>query len=162
MIGVSYGAPTEFRSNGKIIEGNLNKYLDWSPERLKNSIDQDDLYVEMTFAEVMDKVGLDATTEQYGEMFKDSQYELWHANAGARRNLNHGIKAPMSGHPEVQHPRQRHRFPDRVGFHRPDDPRPSPRGQQIRGPRGPGHELGRRAVRRHVLLRHVRRRFLRE
>jgi hypothetical protein len=23
MIGVSYGAPTEFRSNGKIIEGNL-------------------------------------------------------------------------------------------------------------------------------------------
>src|SRR5580765_4300265 len=70
MIGVSYGAPTEFRSNGKIIEGNLNKYLDWSPERLKNSIDQDDLYVEMTFAEVMDKIGLEATTEQYGEMFK--------------------------------------------------------------------------------------------
>jgi ADP-ribosylglycohydrolase/Carbohydrate esterase 2 N-terminal len=100
MIGVSYGAPTEFRSNGKIIEGNLNKYLDWSPERLKNSIDQDDLYVEMTFAEVMDKVGLDATTEQYGEMFKDSQYELWHANAGARRNLNRGIKAPMSGNPK--------------------------------------------------------------
>ena len=100
MIGVSYGAPTEFRSNGKIIEGNLNKYLDWSPKRLENAIDQDDLYVEMTFAEVMDKVGLDATTEQYGEMFKDSQYELWHANAGARRNLNHGIKAPMSGHPK--------------------------------------------------------------
>jgi len=100
MIGVSYGAPTEFRSNGKIVEGNLNKYLDWSPERLKNAIDQDDLYVEMTFAEVMDKLGLDATTEQYGEMFKNSLYELWHANAGARRNLNRGIKAPMSGHPK--------------------------------------------------------------
>src|ERR1043166_3605709 len=100
MIGVSYGAPTEFRSNGKIIEGNLNKYLDWSPERLRNAIDQDDLYVEMTFAEVMDKVGLDAMTEEYGEMFKNSLYELWHANAGARRNLNHGIKAPMSGHPK--------------------------------------------------------------
>ena len=50
MIGVSYGAPTEFRSNGAIIEGNLNKYLDWTPERLRNAIDQDDLYVEMTFA----------------------------------------------------------------------------------------------------------------
>ena len=100
MIGVSYGAPTEFRANGRIIEGNLNKYLDWSPERLKNSIEQDDLYVEMTFAEVMDKVGLDATSEQYGEMFKSSPYGLWHANAGARRNLNHGIKAPMSGHPK--------------------------------------------------------------
>jgi hypothetical protein len=100
MIGVSYGAPTEFRSNGKIIEGNLNNYLDWSPKRLENSIHQDDLYVEMTFAQVMDKVGLDATTEQYGEMFKDSLYELWHANAGARRLLNHGIKSPMSGHPK--------------------------------------------------------------
>lgn len=100
MIGVSYGAPTEFRSKGKIIVGNLNHYLDWSPSRLKNAIDQDDLYVEMTFAEVMDKVGLDATTEQYGEMFKDSKYQLWHANAGARRNLNRGIKAPMSGDPK--------------------------------------------------------------
>ena len=46
MIGVSYGAPTEFRSNGKIIEGNLRSYLDWSPRRLENAIDQDDLYVE--------------------------------------------------------------------------------------------------------------------
>ena len=100
MIGVSYGAPTEFRSNGKIIEGNLENYLDWSPKRLENSIDQDDLYVEMTFAEVMDTVGLEATSEQYGEMFKDSKYQLWHANAGARRLLNHGIKAPMSGHPK--------------------------------------------------------------
>jgi len=100
MIGVSYGAPTEFRSKGKIIEGNLNHYLDWSPQRLGNAIDQDDLYVEMTFAQVMDKVGLGATSEQYGEMFKDSLYELWHANAGARRNLNRGIKAPMSGNPK--------------------------------------------------------------
>ena len=162
MIGVSYGAPTEFRSNGKIIEGNLNKYLDWSPERLKNAIDQDDLYVEMTFAEVMDKVGLEATTEQYGEMFKDSKYELWHANAGARRNLNRGIKAPMSGHPKYNLHAERHRLPDRVGLHRADDPGPAPRGEQVRGPRGPGDELGRRPVRRHVLRRHVRGRLLRE
>lgn len=96
MIGVSYGAPTEFRSNGKIIEGNLP----WTPERVSNSIQQDDLYVEMTFAETLDKLGLDATTEQLGEAFKDSKYSLWHANAGARRLLNRGIKAPMSGHPK--------------------------------------------------------------
>jgi hypothetical protein len=96
MIGVSFGAPTEFRSNGRINDAKL----DWSPERVENSIHQDDLYVEMTFAEVMDKVGLDATTEQYGEMFRDSKYSLWHANAGARRNLARGIKAPRSGHPK--------------------------------------------------------------
>jgi ADP-ribosylglycohydrolase/Carbohydrate esterase 2 N-terminal len=96
MIGVSYGAPTEFRANGVINDGEIL----WSPERVENAIHQDDLYVEMTFAEVMDRVGLDATTEQYGEMFRDSKYDLWHANAGARRNLSRGIKAPMSGHPD--------------------------------------------------------------
>ena len=96
MIGVSFGAPTEFRSNGKIIEGPIA----WQPENVANAIYQDDLYVEMTFAEVMDRFGLEATSEQYGEMFKDSKYALWHANAAARRLLNRGIKAPLSGHPK--------------------------------------------------------------
>jgi hypothetical protein len=100
MIGVSYGAPTEFRSNGKIIDTNIGNYQDWQPDRLLNSIAQDDLYVEMTFAEVMDRVGLEATSEQYGEAFKNSKYNLWHANAGARRLLNQGVKAPLSGHPK--------------------------------------------------------------
>ncbi len=95
MIGVSYGAPTEFKALGKMNESALN----WSPERVSNSIQQDDLYVEMTFAEVMDKQGLGATSEQYGEMFKNSKYSLWHANAAARRLLNNGVKAPLSGDP---------------------------------------------------------------
>ncbi len=96
MIGVAYGAPTEFRSNGKINEAELR----WSPERVRNALEQDDLYVEMTLAEVMDRLGLDATTDQYGDVFRKSQYRLWHANAGARRNLERGIKAPGSGHPD--------------------------------------------------------------
>ena len=96
MIGVSYGAPTEFRSEGKIIEGNLP----WTPDRVSNAITQDDLYVDMTLAETMERLGLNATTEQYGEAFKDSKYSLWHANAGARRLLNRGIKAPLSGNPK--------------------------------------------------------------
>jgi hypothetical protein len=96
MIGVSYGAPTEFKSNAKILEGELV----WKEGMIENTIHQDDLYVEMTFAKVMDTLGLEATTEDYGEAFKDSQYHLWHANAGARRVLNQGIKAPWSGHPK--------------------------------------------------------------
>jgi hypothetical protein len=95
MIGVSYGAHTEFKACGKIYEGELP----WKPEMIHNAVHQDDLYVEMTFAKVMDTIGLNATTEQYGEMFKDSKYHLWHANAAARRILNQGIKAPWSGHP---------------------------------------------------------------
>ena len=34
MIGVSFGAPTEFKFNGKIIEGELK----WTPERISNAI----------------------------------------------------------------------------------------------------------------------------
>jgi hypothetical protein len=95
MIGVAYGAPTEFQAQGKLFEGEI----EWAPENIEGTIHQDDLYVEMTFAEVMDSVGLDATSQQYGEMFKDSKYSLWHANAAARRLLNQGIEAPWSGHP---------------------------------------------------------------
>jgi hypothetical protein len=96
MIGVSYGAPTEFRSNGKINEAEIR----WTPAGVSNAIGQDDLYVEMTFAEVMDKYGIDAPIERYAEMFRDSKYSLWHANAGARRLLNNGVAAPMSGNPK--------------------------------------------------------------
>jgi hypothetical protein len=94
MIGVSFGAPTEFQYLGKIIEGELPP---WRSDYVTRSIDQDDLYVEMTFADVMDRMGLDATTAQYGEAFKNSQYDLWHANAAARRLLKEGIEAPRSG-----------------------------------------------------------------
>jgi hypothetical protein len=97
MIGVSFGAPTEFKSNGKIIEGDLPA---WTPDRIENAIDQDDLYVEMTFAAVMDSRGLEATTDQYGDAFRTSKYRLWHANAGARRLLDRGVKAPLSGDPK--------------------------------------------------------------
>jgi hypothetical protein len=96
MIGVSYGAPTEFKAKGKMGDWDLK----WSPERVENSIHQDDLYVEMTFSKVLDTVGLKATSVDFGEAFKTSQYSLWHANAGARRALNQGIKAPWSGHPK--------------------------------------------------------------
>jgi len=96
MIGVTYGGPTEFRYLQKINEDPR----EWKPEELKTALNQDDLYVEMTFAAVMDRVGLEATTEQYGEAFRDSKYRLWHANLAARRLLRRGVKAPMSGHPD--------------------------------------------------------------
>jgi hypothetical protein len=95
MIGVSFGAPTEFHSNGMLIEGPLP----WTPGRVGNALHQDDLYVDMTFAAVIDRVGLDATIDDYAAAFRDSKYSLWHANAAARRLLNQGVKAPMSGDP---------------------------------------------------------------
>ena len=73
MIGVSFGAPTEFKSNGKILEGDLPA---WKPERVSNALNQDDLYVDMTFAKVLDDKGLDATTEDFGAMFRGRQVRL--------------------------------------------------------------------------------------
>jgi len=96
MIGVSFGAPTEFRSLGKMIEGDLPE---WTPERIANSLKQDDLYVDMTFAQVLDDKGLDATTEDFGAMFRDAKYRLWHANLAARRALKRGVPATESGTP---------------------------------------------------------------
>lgn len=97
MIGVSFGAPTEFRHLEKIIEGDLPP---WTPERISNSLRQDDLYVDMTFAKVLDDKGLDATTDDFGEMFRDAKYALWHANLAARRALKRGVPASKSGTPE--------------------------------------------------------------
>jgi len=97
MIGVSFGAPTEFKSNGKIIEGALPK---WTPERIANSLDQDDLYVDMTFAKVLDDKGVNATTEDFGAMFRNSKYRLWHANLAARRALLRGVPAALAGTPK--------------------------------------------------------------
>src|SRR6476661_7225008 len=66
MIGVSFGAPTEFRYREQMIEGSLPE---WKPERVSNAIVQDDLYVDMTFAQVLDEKGIEATTEDFGAMF---------------------------------------------------------------------------------------------
>ncbi len=97
MIGVSFGAPTEFRSNAKINESVLPK---WTIDRVSNSLQQDDLYVDMTFAEVLDTKGLDATTDDFGAMFRDAKYHLWHANLASRRALRRGVPAALAGTPK--------------------------------------------------------------
>ena len=96
MVGVTYGAPTEFRYRQRLNEDPRN----WKPEELAGALDQDDLYVQMTFAGVMDRWGLEATTERLGEAHRDSKYRLWHANLCARRVLLRGISAPLTGHPD--------------------------------------------------------------
>ena len=97
IIGVSYGAPTEFRYRGEIIP--KEKLPAWTPDRVSNAIHQDDLYVDMTFAQVLDDEGLDATTEDFGAMFREAKYRLWHANLAARRALKRGVPATLSGTP---------------------------------------------------------------
>lgn len=98
MFGVSYGAPTEFRFKEEIIP--LDKMPVWKPEKVDNALNQDDLYVDMTFAKVLDDKGLDATTDDFGAMFRNARYRLWHANLAARRALKRGVPATLSGTPK--------------------------------------------------------------
>jgi len=96
MIGVTYGAPTEFGATGKIYGDSIN----WKPSDIKGSMWQDDIYVQLTFLMSMDKYGLDAPAKKYQEMFAKAGYGLWHANMQARKNYYDSIFAPASGSPE--------------------------------------------------------------
>jgi len=97
MIGVSYGFPTEFEFKERIIpESELPV---WRPEMIHEALHQDDLYVDITFAQVLDEKGLDASTEDFGAFFREAKYPLWHANLAARRALRRGVPATLSGTP---------------------------------------------------------------
>jgi hypothetical protein len=96
MVGVTYGAPTEFRAQGKIYSDSIK----WKPSDIKGSRWQDDIYVQLTFLMSMDKYGLDAPAKKYQEMFAKAGYPLWHANMQARKNYYDSIFAPLSGTPE--------------------------------------------------------------
>jgi hypothetical protein len=96
MIGVTYGAPTEFRAQGKIFIDPIT----WKPSDIKGSLWQDDVYVQLTFLMSMDKYGIDAPAKKFQEMFAKAGYPLWHANMQARKNYYDSIFAPACGNPE--------------------------------------------------------------
>ena len=96
MIGVTYGAPTEFRAKACTYEDSIK----WTPADIKGSIGQDDLYVQLTFMESMDKYGVDAPAVKFQELFAKAGYHLWCANMQARKNYFDSIFPPASGHPD--------------------------------------------------------------
>jgi hypothetical protein len=98
MAGVSWGAPTEFRYEDRIIPE--EDMPTWSPEMINDAFGQDDLYVEMTFLRSMEEHGLDVSIRQAGIDFANSQYGVWCANSAGRANLRRGIAPPDSSHPQ--------------------------------------------------------------
>jgi hypothetical protein len=95
MIGVTYGAPTEFRAQGKTFDDSIN----WTPKDIRGSMWQDDIYVQLTFMMTMDKYGINAPAKKFQEMFAKAGYMLWHANVQARKNYYDSIFPPASGSP---------------------------------------------------------------
>lgn len=100
-IGVTFGGPYEFRYNGTYIQeyqpllwynGYIKKVMIETPGLY------DDLYMDLTFVDVLERVGLDAPVDSFAQAFAHAGYKLWHANQAARYNILNGLKAPESGH----------------------------------------------------------------
>ena len=96
MLGVTYGAPVEFRALCKTFEDPIT----WVPDDVIGAKEQDDLYVQLTFLMTMDQYGIDAPAKKFQELFAKAGYMLWHANVQARKNYFDSIFPPQSGHPD--------------------------------------------------------------
>lgn len=99
-IGCTYGGPTEFKFNGTMIQdyhpirwedGNIKEWMTNGPGLY------DDIYMDLTFVEVFDRLGLDAPVDSFAMAFANADYILWHANQAARFNILNGIMPPESG-----------------------------------------------------------------
>jgi hypothetical protein len=100
-IGCTYGGPTEFRFNGTMIQDYVP--IEWPDGHIKWYFDHfpglyDDVYMDLTFVNVFDRLGLDAPVDSFAMAFATAGYQLWHANQAARYNILHGIMPPQSGH----------------------------------------------------------------
>jgi hypothetical protein len=100
-IGVTFGGPTEFRYNGTMIQDYepipwYDDYLKWWYENGPGLYD--DIYMDLTFVDVLEREGLDAPADAFAEAFANADYMLWHANQQARYNILNGLAPPASGH----------------------------------------------------------------
>ncbi len=100
-IGVTFGGPTEFRYRGSFIPDYTpipwhDGYLRWWYDNAPGLYD--DIYMDLTFVDVLEKQGLDAPAEAFADAFANAGYMLWHANQQARYNILQGLKPPETGH----------------------------------------------------------------
>ena len=98
MIGVAEGFPTEFKFRGTLVPDSAMPA--WEPDMVRGALKQDDLYVQLAYAQVLDDRGLDASTEDFAASFRDSKFSVWHASQAARRALRRGASAMESGTPK--------------------------------------------------------------
>lgn len=100
-IGVTLGWPSEFRYLGTFIQD--YETIKWHDDYVNEAMTTfpglyDDVYVDLTFVEVFENLGINAPLDSFGNAFVGKQYELWHANQAGRYNLHQGVPADSSGH----------------------------------------------------------------
>jgi len=103
-LGVTYGGPTEFRYRSRIIPDSVeipwpeSGYCkSWFVNQQKAGL-YDDIYMDLTFVDVIEKYGIDAPADSFALAFARAPYPLWHANQAARYNILNGIMPPESGY----------------------------------------------------------------
>ena len=82
-IGCTYGGPVEFLHNGTMIQDYTP--IKWSKDRVKFYFDTfpglyDDLYVDIIFVNVFERLGLEAPADSFAISFANAGFPLWHAN----------------------------------------------------------------------------------
>ena len=100
-IGCTFGGPTEFKFKGTMIQE--YQQMVWYDDYIREIFEldpglYDDVYLDLTFVDVIEKYGLDAPADSFALAFAREDYKLWHANQAARYNILNGIMPPESGH----------------------------------------------------------------
>jgi hypothetical protein len=96
VIGVCYALPTEFRYQKEMIPESVQMTL--TGKELKQRFNNDDIYMDAKFIEVIGRLGFDAPADSFAMAFANAGFALWHANQAARYNILNGIMPPESGH----------------------------------------------------------------
>ncbi|MCM1067029.1 MAG: ADP-ribosylglycohydrolase family protein [Muribaculaceae bacterium] len=101
VIGCTYGAPVEFRYLSRIVPDSVE--LTWDSTRVEYYFDTflgqyDDVYMDITFMEVVDRMGHRAPVDSFAAAFVGKDFPLWAANQTARYNLLQGMDPHITGH----------------------------------------------------------------
>lgn len=101
VIGVTYGFPVEFKYMSTYIPD--NHQMAWSTSIIADTFRNtpgayDDIYVDLTFVNVIEQKGLDAAAKDYALALAHADFPLWFANQVSRNNILNGVMPPESGH----------------------------------------------------------------
>ncbi len=101
VIGCTFGGPTEYKFVGTMIQDYQS--IPWDNDWIKKCYENDpglydDIYMDLTFVDVMEKEGIDAPASSHANAFAHAGYSLWHANQNARYNILRGLMPPASGY----------------------------------------------------------------
>lgn len=101
VIGCTYGGPTEFKYLGTLIHDYIP--ISWNDTAVSHYFKTfpalyDDIYMDLTFVDVIEKYGTDAPVDSFAHAFAHAGYMLWAANQMGRYNILQGKNAHQSGH----------------------------------------------------------------